>query len=594
MGYCNIKMIVLKAGDYIPIVSSGLFLCLFILVREVKKVRNRVEKTVKSILVSLMAIALMTFSGLQVFAAEGDPFVISGRTADDGIYVYIKNVSGIEKGSTVQIGNTSCSNIMAAPISGLPDIPIKTVILLDNSLSFKSIWGDNGLELIKKIVDDHAEGELFSLFTFSDSLNEISKYTNDYEVFKTDVDSVEYANQDSFLTDALYALLSELQTDKSANYTRVLVVADGADENEITYTQAELVDLMKKVGVPIYTVGAKSGSNNKALEILFSYSRQTGGDYFTVEKSTGTEEIVEAFKADYSINCLKIIPENSLLDGSVKEAKLVIVSGGAQSTLVTSLQMPFGDGSAAQTVVQSTESENTKSETTESESTEVAEATEEKSEATTTDDGRPIISLDSGSSEEAESSGIPIFVFIIVGALVVIVVVVVLLILLNKKKQDNKYNAVVSVGGSAAEDSKKAEAPKKEQVYNLGEDKTLVLGAGSGEKTLTLFGGESGAEKQPMLVLKDTENADRVFKAPIVNTVTVGRTAGADIVLDFDQSVSGKHCAFTKKGGLYYLKDLGSSNGTKYGGLRVTNEIPIMTGGIVEIGRGKYKLEIEE
>lgn len=51
----------------------------------------------------------------------------------------------------------------------------------------------------------------------------------------------------------------------------------------------------------------------------------------------------------------------------------------------------------------------------------------------------------------------------------------------------------------------------------------------------------------------------------------IGRREGCDIVLDFT-NVSGKHCRLEIKDGYWFVEDLGSSNGTKVNGNRVTRK----------------------
>ena len=72
----------------------------------------------------------------------------------------------------------------------------------------------------------------------------------------------------------------------------------------------------------------------------------------------------------------------------------------------------------------------------------------------------------------------------------------------------------------------------------------------------------------------------------------IGREEG-DIILGFDAAVSRVHCEIIKKGSLYYVNDLKSSNGTFYGNTRVYGETPVMSGGVLEIGAFKYTITIE-
>ena len=59
---------------------------------------------------------------------------------------------------------------------------------------------------------------------------------------------------------------------------------------------------------------------------------------------------------------------------------------------------------------------------------------------------------------------------------------------------------------------------------------------------------------------------------PLLKTnLTVGRRESSDIVLRFP-NVSGNHCELTLVDGYWFVKDLGSSNGTKVNGTRVVEQ----------------------
>ena len=187
--------------------------------------------------------------------AGGQAAVVSSRTTDQGIYVYIKGVGDVANGTTVQIGNTLCEKIQAAGVVS-SGIPIKTTILFDNSRSLSKTWGSQALELAAGLIDNHAAGEEFRIITFADGLNIVADYSAEYENLKAVLAGVEFLDQESYLTDVLYELLG--QESSSANYTRFVIITDGADDNEIKYTQAELSERMKESGVVIHTVGAKA------------------------------------------------------------------------------------------------------------------------------------------------------------------------------------------------------------------------------------------------------------------------------------------------------------------------------------------------
>jgi len=71
-------------------------------------------------------------------------------------------------------------------------------------------------------------------------------------------------------------------------------------------------------------------------------------------------------------------------------------------------------------------------------------------------------------------------------------------------------------------------------------------------------------------------------------TLTVGRRESSDIVLRFP-NVSGVHCELSIVSGHWVVKDLGSSNGTKVNGTRVTEQ-RLEPGDRVSFGRNDYEI----
>jgi len=70
--------------------------------------------------------------------------------------------------------------------------------------------------------------------------------------------------------------------------------------------------------------------------------------------------------------------------------------------------------------------------------------------------------------------------------------------------------------------------------------------------------------------------------------LVIGRRESCDIVLRFP-NVSGTHCQLSLVDGRWFIKDLGSSNGTKLNGSRVT-EGRIDPGGRFTVARHEYEL----
>ena len=96
----------------------------------------------------------------------------------------------------------------------------------------------------------------------------------------------------------------------------------------------------------------------------------------------------------------------------------------------------------------------------------------------------------------------------------------------------------------------------------------------------------------PEIVLVNLNNNEYIYRARIVDQIMIGRGEGADIRITKDPAVSSRHCIISVKGTQFYLEDCNSSNGTRYNDQEVTMKIPVMSGGILEIGRNAYRMMI--
>ena len=71
--------------------------------------------------------------------------------------------------------------------------------------------------------------------------------------------------------------------------------------------------------------------------------------------------------------------------------------------------------------------------------------------------------------------------------------------------------------------------------------------------------------------------------------VTIGREPGCDCVVS-DMTVSRRHAELRPRGGGWVLADLGSTNGTRLNGWRLTGEAAVRPGDEVAFGRARFRL----
>ena len=177
-----------------------------------------------------------------------------------------------------------------------------------------------------------------------------------------------------------------------------------------------------------------------------------------------------------------------------------------------------------------------------------------------------------------------IIIAAIVAVIAIVVTIILICVLTKQKKAKKKQNNVVYV---------QEQRPMAQPVIrNEKRVETQKISGQSGH-TQHLWGTGRDGDKQIFLYLKDDYDNSRSFRAPIDSQVVIGRKEG-DIIISEDSSLSKRHCRFIRRGNIYYIEDLNSSNGTRYNGQLIQGETPIMPGGVIEIGRQRLRMEVKE
>lgn len=99
----------------------------------------------------------------------------------------------------------------------------------------------------------------------------------------------------------------------------------------------------------------------------------------------------------------------------------------------------------------------------------------------------------------------------------------------------------------------------------------------------------SGASE---LVVEDSEIFAPETRFQVGNGATsIGRSSASDINLRSDDYASGRHARLTRHGGLLYLEDVGSTNGTFVNGRKTVGATPLRDGDSVRIGSTTFRFE---
>lgn len=72
-------------------------------------------------------------------------------------------------------------------------------------------------------------------------------------------------------------------------------------------------------------------------------------------------------------------------------------------------------------------------------------------------------------------------------------------------------------------------------------------------------------------------------------TMTIGRSSQSDIVVKSDDYASGQHARVTRHGGLLYVEDNGSTNGTLVNDRKVVGATPLRHGDKITVGSTTFR-----
>ena len=507
----------------------------------------------------LLMVATILFMTMSLSAHAADMKILSTIVFDGDVYIYIRGISELQQDSVVQIGNNVCQKEQLV-FASMADsgISIHTLVLIDNSKSIPKERHADIRAILEELVSSAGENEQFKIGVFSDQISYLCDYTNNKEDLINVIEGIDYNDQDTYMSDVLYDVISELRLEDTNAYTRILIFADGADDNAIGFTNDEVRSFVGKNAYPVYTIGIPTKNNSSKLEVMFSFSRASGSEYFLLDGSISNEEIVSCLTKDRSGICLKISPDESLKDGSNKKILLKLISTGGGVELTTDVDMPFGS-----VITEMSDQEE-----------KIEDEEEEK------DTELPVLKpSEEINNDKKENTTEKIFVLVIVPSVIVVLAALVVAVLIVKHKRKKPQSIPVQDDVISTSVSGMTE---------IGE-KTIIEGV----RTYTDDARELWEKPADnYLVLKNLDNTNIMMKVPIIDKVHIGRSETQDIVIENDKKVSRAHCEIILRGELLYIADCNSANGTFYEGVRIYDETPIVSGGKIIIGAHRYCIEL--
>lgn len=472
---------------------------------------------------------------VSVAVSAGDDRVVETFTGETTVSIYLRDMDD-ETDLEAQIG-TSVAKITETTKLEEGTIPVKTLIMLDNSVSIKKAQQEQIMELVQDLIGGAMEQEQIALATFGEELHYLTEYTSDYGELKQALTGLTYGDQETWLTDVLYDILSkEDWKDGEENFFRIVIISDGVDNKPVGVTKEELYQYMADCRVPIYTIGCGGKNNEEALENMFALARISGTQPYLLDEVENTLDIVHVLAADGSILRVRIAPAPEELDGAVKTVRIT----AGDTDIQTEMRMP------QQALPEEPETEAVSKPAPASQPQPVSPA--------------PV-------ADAAPKASFPLPVLLVCGLLGLAVCLVIMgVILLFRKKRGHTAAGFESYTG-------------REENGSVRSSSTVLIGGNSRKYDLTLT---------------DMQNSARSFRTQISETAAamIGRNESCDICIHDDDRISGKHCEIGIRDNHFYVQDLHSSNGTFLNDSRVITDSELIAGNILRLGAAQFRVNI--
>ena len=494
-------------------------------------------------IVSIVILCVSCFS-ITAYAEEQYGKVLSFFEDDAEINIYV-DPSMESPDIECNIGTKSGVSTEITPISE-EQTPMETIILLDNSFSIDEVYRQTIADIMTELCANRMNGECFSIATFSDKANFLIEDSGDYISVKKAIESIRYTDQKTYLTDALYGVIESETID---HLKRIIVISDGVDNENIGYTRDELTALLDSKMIPVYSIGISDGTNNTELENMFAVSRYTGGDYWILNEISDEFEIVNGIAELNDALRISIIPPNEYQDGTKKGVSIKLTEGDRSVNYSIELSMPFA-----------AENENT-----EDIATKIADNTISIEE-------NEIDGLDPVIIEKENSYILPL---VLAAATIIVAVIIIVIIKSRQKKIRSGFYSEPDI--EAEENYNNRHTIMIDNAKDSNDDKHHTYLAWS--RSITLID-----QRDPM----------KRFRAEMAGGgIIVGYNNGCNIILNYDESVSGEHCRIFEKSGRVEVINLSKTNPTVLNGKQVQGEMPIKTGDVLSLGRLNMKVEIK-
>ncbi|GEM_PF-4670103 len=224
------------------------------------------------------------------------------------------------------------------------DARVRTLFLMDNSLSIAAGVRDMARAVLRKALEGRCEREFFRFCTFDRDVRVINEWSDNYQALEQTINTFTFQDQDAYLGDAMYECLSEINGKIGRgcrDYFRVILLSDGVDDNfGGGHTLSQVTKLLQAYHVPVFVLASVWPRDTSGLSALREMAEESGGAYFLLETGTDTAEIERAIQDDREILGIEITVPEECQDGSVRSVQLDLPSPQGNVRLREDIRMP--------------------------------------------------------------------------------------------------------------------------------------------------------------------------------------------------------------------------------------------------------------
>ncbi len=477
-------------------------------------------------------------------------------------------------------------------------VEYKTLILIDNSKSVGEANFTLCRETAKYIADNLNDKDSARIATFGEGIEYITDYTDDTALLKESVDKLGLIERDTYITDNLTDIIMDWNRQDVA-CRNIILFTDGEEKEPVRHANEELYYLLKEADYPVYVIQSVENKSVSASKNLSAIATISGGELLLTEfdgSEAGSEQIMGERILKAIENVRKSAEESKAVSEEVNTGGNEETGGNSETGEFDKTGEQAGEDKDTGSIGNKRQEGNEvtvaagASETSDTDGLYI-ENTEESAAAY---GNNGIIEFESPEHSETtpiirkngnpETGRVSLNVIIpAVGLLTAVLFAVMVFRLTGKSRNPGKRKC-----GSltALEESIKMEAGIAEAAEDYD---CLTYKLDEGCNATRLLDQE---DKGKSIVLEDCSDPTRLYRAVCDDSLIIGRSENlCDIVINNDDSVSGRHCELELRGDNWYIRDLRSSNGTRVNAQKVFQELLLKNGDTyVKIGLNRKSL----